>query len=110
MSKDQNKKATTSIRSKWAEWIFVNLPYVCFLTFLAVIYIYNAHTSERSSRQIEALNKEVKDYRWQYIQVQNDLEFGALQSELEKELKELGVKPINRVPIRLSKAGNKPEK
>lgn len=109
MSEDQNKKATTSIRSKWAEWIFVNLPYVCFLTLLAVIYIYNAHTSERSLREIDALQKEVKDYRWQYMDLKNELIYGSTQSQLAEDLKGLGIKKMGKVPIRLNGAESEHE-
>lgn len=101
MTEVQNKKTATSIRSKWAEWVFVNLPFVVFLTFLAVVYIYNAHTSERSLREIDVLRKEVKDYRWQYMDLKQELMYGSTQSQLAKNLEETGVKPISKVPLRL---------
>ena len=60
MTKSQNKK-TALFRVKGMEWLFVNLPYVCFLTLLAVGYIANSHAAEHNLRKIESLKKEVKD-------------------------------------------------
>ena len=101
MSGIQNKKATTIIRSRWAEWIFVNLPFVCYLALLAVIYIFNSHASERSLRQMDALKKEVNDYRWQYMNLKQELMYGSTQSQLSDNLRESGLKPLGVTPKKL---------
>ena len=101
MSDIQNKKTTTFIRSKWAEWIYVNLPFVCYLAFLAVIYIFNAHASERSLRKMDALKQEVKDYRWQYMNLKQELMYGSTQSQLTDNLKELELQPLATPPKKL---------
>ena len=103
MSDIQNKKTTTFIRSKWAEWFFVNLPFVCYLVILALMYIYNAHSSERALRQMDALKKEVKDYRWQYMNLKQDIIYGSTQSQLTDNLKELDIKPGGNAPKRLKR-------
>ncbi|HPK10032.1 MAG TPA: FtsL-like putative cell division protein [Saprospiraceae bacterium] len=91
MVTDSNKK-TTIFRSKWAEWIFVNLPFVCFLGLLGVLYIGIAHSSEKKLRKIEALQREVKDTRWYYMNLQQDLMYGGTQSEMEKKVQPMGLK------------------
>ena len=101
MSDVQNKKTTTFIRSKWAEWIYVNLPFVCYLALLAVVYIFNAHASERSLRELDALKKEVKDYRWQYMNLKQELMYGSTQSQLSDKLKEEELVPLGTVPKKL---------
>lgn len=101
MSDIQNKKTTTFIRSKWAEWVYVNLPFVCYLAFLAVIYIFNAHSSERSLRKMDAMKQEVKDYRWQYMNLKQELMYGSTQSQLTDNLKELELQPLATSPKKL---------
>lgn len=101
MSDIQNKKTTTFIRSKWAEWIYVNLPFVCYLALLAVVYIFNAHSSERSLREMDALKKEVKDYRWQYMNLKQELMYGSTQSQLTDNLQELELQPLGVLPKKL---------
>ena len=101
MSDVQNKKTTTFIRSKWAEWIYVNLPFVCYMAVLAVGYIYNSHASERNLREIDALKKEVKDYRWQYMNLKQELMYGSTQSQLTDNLKELELQPLGVTPKKL---------
>ncbi len=105
MSDIQNKKTTTFIRSKWAEWIYVNLPFVCYLALLAIVYIYNAHSSERALRKMDALKKEVKDYRWQYMNLKQELMYGSTQSQLTESLKELGLQPLGKMPVKLVDEG-----
>ena len=66
MSKILNKK-TTLYRFKGIEWIFMNLPFVCYLALLGIVYIYNVHTTEKNLRRIEALEKVVKNTESQYM-------------------------------------------
>lgn len=101
MSDVQNKKTTTFIRSRWAEWVYVNLPFVCYLALLAVIYIFNAHASERSLRKMDSLKNEVKDYRWQYMNLKQELMYGSTQSQLTNNLKELELEPLGKTPKKL---------
>lgn len=103
MSEIQNKKTATTgfIRSKWVEWIFINLPFVCYLALLGIIYIFNAHASERSLRKIDSLRREVKDYNWQYMSLKQQLMHGSTQSQLSKKLEGQGLKPLSEVPKRL---------
>ena len=101
MSGSKGKKTTTFIRSRWAEWIFVNLPYVFFLVAIGVVYIYNAHSAEWSIRRIDSLKKEVSDYRWQSMDLEQDLMYESTQSQLTKNLEEKGLKPLNKLPLKL---------
>lgn len=101
MSDIQNKKTTTIIRSRWAEYIYVNLPFVCYLALLAVVYIFNSHASERSLRKMHAIEKEVKDYRWQYMNLKQELMYGSTQSQLTDNLKELELQPLGTMPKKL---------
>lgn len=101
MAGSKDKKATTFIRSRWAEWLFVNLHFVFFLVGIGVFYIMNAHAAERSIRKIDALKKEVNDYRWQSMSLEQELMYESTQSQLTKNLEEKGLKPLNKLPLKL---------
>nr|MBP6695331.1 hypothetical protein [Saprospiraceae bacterium] len=101
MTSFQDKK-TTIFRLKWVEWIFVNLPFVCYLVLLGVIYISNAHSSEKALRRIEALKVEVKDTKWHYMNLQQQLEYGGIQSQIEEKVEHLGLVPNQKPPIVIS--------
>jgi hypothetical protein len=98
MTSFQDKK-TTLFRLKWVEWIFVNLPFVCYLVLLGVIYISNAHASEKALRRIETLKQEVKDTKWHYMNLQQQLEYGSIQSQIEEKVEGLGLVPNQKPPI-----------
>lgn len=111
MTEVQDKKTTTTInkRTRWVEWVFINLPFVCYLAFLGIVYIYNAHTAERSLREINQLKREVNDYKLQYMNLKQELMFGSTQSQLVKNLKEKEILPLAELPhkIVVDKQGEK---
>ena len=51
----------TMLGSMSAQLIFKNFPFVLFLGFLTILYIANAHYAEKKVRQIQSLQKEIKD-------------------------------------------------
>ena len=106
MASISNKK-TTIFRSKWVEWIFVNLPFVCYLGLIGVIYIGIAHASEKKLRKINFLQKEVKDTRWHYMNLKQDLMYGGTQSEMEKKVENIGLKSPKGVPKIIEKTKQK---
>lgn len=100
MSKKENTKKTFT-RMKGAEWLLVNLGYVFFIVLLGVVYIYNTHASERSMRKIYSLKKEVEGIRWQAMDLEKELMYESTQSQLSKNLEETGLKPLNKLPLKL---------
>ncbi|HRD06556.1 MAG: FtsL-like putative cell division protein [Saprospiraceae bacterium] len=115
MTEVQDKKTTTTTttkRTKWVEWVFINLPFVCYLAFLGIVYIYNAHTAERSLRKIDRLKKEVMDDKWQYMNLKQELMYGSTQSQLAKNLEQKQILPLAKLPhkIVVGKEGEKDKK
>ena len=55
-----------------SELILKNLPFVAFLGFLATIYIANVHYAQRNIRQIQVMQKEIKDMRWKYMALESE--------------------------------------
>ncbi|MBK9149809.1 MAG: hypothetical protein IPM26_01970 [Saprospiraceae bacterium] len=100
MTSSQDKK-TTFFRLKWVEWIFVNLPFVCYLALLGVIYISNAHASEKALRRIETLKQEVKDIKWRYVNLRQELMYSSTQSQIEKKVEDEGLGPLTKPPVKI---------
>ena len=105
MTGSPNKKTTTTqsfwIRFKGVEWIFLNLPFVCFLTGLGVVYIFNAHSIEHKMRKIERLKKEVADKKWRYQDINKEIMYGSTQSQIQKRVADLQLKPVENPPIKI---------
>ncbi len=72
--------------------------YLLFLTFLAFIYIANNYYAEARVRRINKLRKEVKELRYEYINIKTELMDIEKQSQLEKKLAKKGIKK-NSEPV-----------
>ena len=67
-----------------ASLVLKNLPYILFLSFLMLIYIANAHYSEKKVRAIQHLQKDVRKLRWHYMALQSELMYNSKRSEVAK--------------------------
>ncbi len=68
----------------FSEWIFGNLPFVFFLFFIGLIYIANANFRDKQVRDIQNLEKDIKNLKWRYNSAKADVMFSTKQSEVEK--------------------------
>ncbi len=91
------------------EKIISNLPFVFFLTFLAILYIANGYYAEKTVKQLYRTNNEIKELRSEYISTKSDLELIKQQSHVAFSIRELELKesltPPNKIII--SKEGKK---
>ena len=74
-----------------ASLVLKNLPFVGFLVFLTVIYIANAHLAEKQVRQIQTVQKEVKELKRQYNSLKSEIMFESRLAEVEEEVQGLGL-------------------
>lgn len=81
-----------SLGSSSAKLVLQNLPFVFFLGFLATLYIANAHYAEKKVRQIQVLQKEVKDLKREYNSLEAEIMVHSRRSELSKRVKPLGLR------------------
>ncbi|MEL6863499.1 MAG: FtsL-like putative cell division protein [Bacteroidota bacterium] len=77
-----------------AALVLKNLPFVFFLSFLAIIYIANAHYAEKKVRQIQQSQNELKELRWLYMSLQSDLMYNSKRSEVIRDVAPNDLKPI----------------
>lgn len=71
-----------------------NLPFIFFLSFLAICYIANGYYADDQVRKVNKLTNEIKELRTQYIVVKDSLVIKSKQTEVAKELakQETGIK------------------
>ncbi|MCG9910847.1 MAG: hypothetical protein MH137_06045 [Flavobacteriales bacterium] len=74
------------------EKVIKHLPFVIFLTGIAMVYIANAYYVERKVVKIQALNKRVKDLHTNYVSIKAELMYSMKQTEIATKLAETGLK------------------
>ena len=80
-------------------WIVKNIPFFLFLSVLAVIYIYNGHYADNTVRNINKVNRELKELQYEYKTLKSDVMFRSKQSELAKAVQPLGLKELTVPPV-----------
>lgn len=80
------------------------LPFLFFITFLAICYIANIYYSEKNIRDINKLNRELKELRFEHITIKSELMIMSRQSDISDKLKGTGMKESITPPYKLVKA------
>ncbi len=85
------------------------LPYILFLTLLALLYIANRYHAEKVVRETSRLRSEVKELRAEAITIASKLMNISKQSEVAKMVEERGLdlKESTEPPIIIKKENNK---
>ncbi len=78
------------------------MPYIFFLAFLAVLYIYNSNHAIRMIRDCDRLTKEIKEHRAEFISVKSEFMYRSKQSQVSKRLDERGLKELKQPPIKIT--------
>jgi hypothetical protein len=94
----------------WKRWLNYQsvtrqIPFFLFLTFLAVVYIYNGHYADKMVRKISRTTREVKELQHEYKTVKSEVMFRGKQSELVKAVEPLGLKELVESPVVLKPEG-----
>lgn len=88
-------------RMKDYQWMVKNLPFILFLAFLALIYIANGHYADKNMRQLNKTNRQLKELRWQYLQVKSRLMYRSKMSEVAKVVAPRGLKELMAPPEKI---------
>lgn len=78
-----------------------NMPFILFLSALALVYIANSHLAEKKIRRINKLGREIKELKWEYLNVKSELMFRSKMSEVSKAVTPLGLKSLNSPPQKI---------
>lgn len=95
MARIKTVKDLTEIGSISADWVLKNLSFVGFLGFVAIIYIANAHYSEKKIRQIQAMEQDIRELRWKYMSLKSEVMYNSKQSEIAKDVEPNGLKSFS---------------
>jgi hypothetical protein len=93
----------------WKRWlnyqsVVKQVPFFLFLTLLAVIYIYNGHYADKTTRNINRTAREVRELQHEYKTVKGEVMFRSKQSELIKAVEPLGLRELTTSPTVLSQS------
>jgi len=80
-------------------WIVKNIPFFLFLAVLAVIYIYNGHSADKTVRQMTRVNRELKELQYEYKTLKSEVMFRSKQSELARAVEPFGLKELLQPPV-----------
>lgn len=101
----ENKKATGKKSSEGGfityDKMVENIPFIIFLAGLAIVYIWNTHYAEKTRRDKDKLNRELKEYRWEYVSAKSELMFKSKQSEVLKLVEPSGLKELTTSPKKI---------
>jgi hypothetical protein len=77
------------------------LPFIFYLTFLALLYIANTYYAEKKVREMASIRDELKELRYEYITTKSELMFQTKQSEILKHLQTRGIKESTNPPFKI---------
>jgi hypothetical protein len=81
------------------KWLVKNIPFFLFITCAAVIYIYNGHYADKTARDINTVNNELKELKYEYKTLKSEVMFRSKQSELAKAVEPFGLKELIAPPV-----------
>jgi len=78
--------------------------FLLFLAGIAFFYIGNSYYIEKLAREIDKLNREMKELHFEYVSVKSQVMFESRQSELVRKLKKTGitesVEPVKKIIVK----------
>jgi|SRR5580693_5300322 hypothetical protein len=99
---NQNKESKIEWR-QWMShhWMVKNVPFFLFLALLAVIYIYNGHYADKTVRNINKAQSQLKELQYEYKTLRSEVMFHSKESELAKAVQIFGLKELTVPPVML---------
>ena len=101
MKKFKDLVAYFKVGNNSADLVLGNLPFYFFLMFIGIVYIANSRHSEKKIRQIQAIEREIKDIRSRSIRMKADLMVNRRLSEIEKDVAVFDLKMTNNPPLKV---------
>ena len=83
------------------ETVVKSIPFVFYLTFIAILYIANTYYAEKKTIEIEKVKKELKELRSENISTKSNLMFCSRQTEVIKRLGQTGLKESLMPPFKI---------
>jgi Bacteriodetes cell division protein (FtsL-like) len=84
------------------KWVIKNMQFFFFLAFLAVLYIYNGHYTDKLARKIATTEKHIKELEYEYKTIKSEVIYRSKASELANAVANLGLQPLTTPPLILN--------
>jgi hypothetical protein len=83
------------------EKVLKHIPFLLFLSVIAILYIANGYWADDKIRQVNKLSSRLKELRSEYISTKSDLMFVSKQSEVAKSAEKMGLKEPIAPPMKI---------
>lgn len=87
----RNWKQMMNLSGHTTNLVFGNLRFIMFLGGLTLVYITNALQAERQMHQIQHMEKEIKELKWEYMAIKRDVLYRSMQSQMDGNVESLGL-------------------
>jgi len=77
------------------------MPFIFFLTALAVVYIANSYIAENTIRNIDRIERDLKELRSEYISGKSELMVKSKQTEVAASVAPMGIKESTTAPRKI---------
>lgn len=81
--------------------VLKHIPFLLFLSVIAILYIANGYWADDKIRQVNKLGSRLKELRSEYISTKSDLMFVSKQSEVAKSAEKMGLKEPIAPPMKI---------
>lgn len=78
-----------------------HVPFILFLSVIAILYIANGYWADDKVRQVNKISSQLKELRSEYISTKSDLMFVSKQSEVAKSAEKLSLKEPITPPMKI---------
>jgi hypothetical protein len=82
-------------------WFYKNLSFVFFIFVLILLYIANIHYAEKKVKEIQHMQKEIRELRGEYMTIKSKVMYQTKHSELSKEVSAYGLGVTDKKPYRI---------
>lgn len=77
------------------------MPYILFVAFVGIVYIGNAHYSERLDSEYKSLSDQLEGLKAEYNTLKSGFMYDSKQSEIERSAAELELKANSEPPTKI---------
>jgi len=82
--------------------VIQNLPFIFFIGIIGICYIANSHYAEKNVREIDQIEKQLNELRWEYMTTKSQLEYLSKQSEVAAMVEPTGLKELREPPKKIT--------
>ncbi|MCF8331830.1 MAG: hypothetical protein K9H84_05205 [Bacteroidales bacterium] len=79
----------------------ISLPYILLLSLLALLYIGNNYYAQQKIREMNRIEEEMKELRFEYRSINSNLMYESKQSEIARKLKGTGIHETKEPPMKI---------